>query len=79
MNKEELLKQVMTYCFAQNEWNLYLDTHPHDKFALKTHAEVAKKAKELKQKYENEYGPFTAQSNETDNRWAWIEDPWPWD
>ena len=76
-NKEELMKKIMSYRFAVIDISLFLDTHPCDEKALKLHNEYVCELKKLIEKYENEYGPL---SIETDmNSWKWVEDKWPWE
>lgn len=79
MNKSSLMRQVMEYDFAQYELLLYLDTHPEDAKALKLYKKVTEKAKELRNLYEAKFGPITASSAGTEERWNWIDSPWPWD
>ena len=70
--REALLYQIMQYKFSLIELNLYLDTNPSDRNAI----ELYNKCK----KYENMYGPLTLDSNDlNENRWEWINSPWPWE
>ncbi len=76
--REEMLKKLQSYNFAAYDLNLYLDTHPNDKKALELFKELTCKAKEAYVAFLKEFGPLTAMDN-TQDTWAWLENPWPWD
>ena len=76
--REELLKKLSAYSFAEKEWNLYLDTHPNDRDGLMMHRRMADKAKELSKEFEEKFGPLGETSQNT-SRWEWVSDPWPWE
>ena len=78
--REALLYQLMQYKFALIELNLYLDTNPRDKDAIELYNKYLKIEKEMCKKYESMYGPLTLGDNGLDeNRWEWINSPWPWE
>ena len=79
MSREDMLKEIMEYAFVEKELNLFLDTNPMDKKALEMHKSVSKKLKELMAEYQNQYGPLTSIANNNDEKWAWIDGPWPWE
>lgn len=79
MSRQSLLKEIMTYSFAETELTLFLDTHPNDLKALEMHESVARKLKELKAQYNQQYGPLTSVDSNNLERWTWIEGPWPWE
>ena len=58
---------------------LFLNTHPLDRMAL----EYYDKQKALRDKYMQEfvkkYGPISAYDVNVNNRWTWIDNPWPWE
>ena len=58
---------------------MYLDTHPDDMQALKSYHKYEREAKELIAKYENMFGPLVSSDVFGDNRWDWINNPWPWE
>jgi spore coat protein JB len=74
-----MLVNIMAYEFTAVEFNLYLDTHPRDERALRAYNKTVDKLYELKQEYEEHYGPLTnfGYSN-SDYPWRWVEEPWPW-
>ena len=76
--RENLMKQIMAYCFAAHEWNLYLDTHPDDKIGLYLFGQMRDKAEELKSQYAREYGPITVSDVNSTENWTWLDEPWPW-
>ncbi|MBQ7668651.1 MAG: spore coat protein CotJB [Clostridia bacterium] len=77
--KDEALKRLQEASFAIDDVKIYLDTHPLDRRAL----EYYEKQKELREKYMKEYvkkyGPISAYDVDTNNRWTWIDNPWPWE
>lgn len=78
--REALLYQIMQYKFALIELNLYLDTNPSDRNAIELYNKYLKIEKEMCKKYENMYGPLTLDSDDlNENRWEWINSPWPWE
>lgn len=77
--RDSLMKQIMAFSFAAYDWNLYLDTHPCDKFAIKMFQSMTEKANSLKNEYIEKYGPITAADVKSEDEWTWIYNPWPWD
>lgn len=73
------LKQLMAYDFAQLELNLFLDTHPNDQRALREFHRINKKAIELREMYEANFGPITTSAVDSTTEWTWINSPWPWE
>ena len=59
--------------FAAWELRLYLNTHPHDKAALKLFEEY-----ERRLNCEN-YATTFVPGCKGRNRWTWNQDPWPWE
>lgn len=78
-NKTSLLKKLQSYRFAAYDMQLYLDTHPDDKKALKMFKDLVTKSKELVAEYEKTYGPLTATSQANMDEYKWINGPWPWE
>ena len=78
-DRSELLKKVQAYCFAAYDWNLYLDTHPDDKDAIKMYHKMVNRAEELKTEYQMKFGPLIAKESKNMERWDWLDDPWPWE
>ena len=42
------------------------------------HKDLSRKAKELEQAFEKEYGPLSMGTNQNEESWDWVCDPWPW-
>ena len=68
--KEQLMRRIQASKFVAWEIKIYLDTHPSDRNALRRLREEEEKLQALKEEYEENYGQ---------NRWAWINSPWPWE
>lgn len=79
MSRECMLKEVMALDFAAYDLALYLDTHPCCEQGLCLYQELSEKAKEMRAKYEEVYGPLSMESGATDCKWKWVENPWPWE
>ena len=79
MNEQaELLTKIDAYCFATDELNLYLDTHPNDRNMINLFRELAEVSNRAVTEYENKYGPLLVDSSST-YPWAWNKSPWPWE
>ena len=76
--QERLMRQISAYKFSAWELHMFLDTHPNNCEAAQRLKEAQKKAAELTEKYESQFGPINETSRDT-SRWAWITGPWPWE
>ena len=74
-----LLKKIQAACFALEDIQLFLDTHPQDKMALETFGKYQRVWKALVNEYEEKYGPLMANSTDVTKGWTWINNPWPWE
>lgn len=75
----QLLENLQILDFTLVELNLYLDTHPDDLEAIKQFNTYTKKAKELRQQFEESFGPLMHFGHSySTHPWAWNEPPWPW-
>lgn len=77
-DREAKLLNVMSYSFAINDLNLYLDLHPQDKKVLKLLEKLIMEEKNAKEKYISLYGPLDVCDTKGD-KFKWIDSPWPWD
>lgn len=77
-HQKMLMDEIRQYAFSVKELSLYLDTHPCDQRAIRAHNEYSKKLAELKEMYQEQYGPLTIYYP-AGNSWQWIEGPWPWE
>lgn len=76
-DKMNCLRAVQAADFAVLETKLYLDTHPCDKAALEAMRRYEAQAAAVREEYETRYGSLKGSAEKCD-RWAWIDDPWPW-
>ena len=76
--RQDVMQKIATYDFAAVELNLYLDTHPQDRTALKKLSDYEAMSRELREEYEEKYGPIIFRDT-PENRMKWIKNPWPWD
>ena len=75
-NKDELLHQIMANDFKLYDLQLYLDTHPFDEETLCMYQSLVNDTDDLKEEYEEKYGPLTANAAAGDCEWKWIKNPW---
>lgn len=79
-NQTTLLRQIQELEFIAIELTLFLDTHPEDQAALRDYNAVSKRLTDVKQRYENLYGPLCVYGfSPSRYPWQWIEEPWPWE
>ncbi len=76
--REILMKKLASYQFMVDDLQLYLDTHPRDKGTIKKMEEYKQELKPIMKEYEEKYGPLFA-DNGANNKWKWINTPWPWE
>lgn len=76
VDKCKLLREISAVSFAAWELHLYLDTHPCDEKAIEMHKKYSERAMELKEEYEEYFGPLTHKAG---SGLVWIKDPWPWE
>ncbi len=76
-SKQNLLKELQVAHFAVIEANLFLDTHPCDQEALKYFEQASDKLRDLMEEWERRYGKI--QVSDGMMRWAWVDNPWPWE
>ncbi len=74
-----LMTKIKQYDFTLKELNLYLDTHPNCRRALAMFQKYRKLREEAVQEYNEKFGPITPEQNLNTQRWAWIDEPFPWE
>ncbi len=79
MSAANLMKAIQMYDFCLYDLNLFLDTHPNDRNALAKFNEITKKRNKAYEMYIEKYGPVIAVQNNSDERFNWVDDPWPWE
>lgn len=77
--KQKLLRRLQAARFAIVEINLYLDSHPTCREGLRYFREKRGELNKLTEEYEEKYGPLTAASARAEERWDWVESPFPWE
>lgn len=75
----DLLREIMQVGFVVVELQLYLDTHPNDRQALRLYNESAMCYHRLIMEYQRKYGMLMAHSPDGTEEWRWIGSPWPWE
>ena len=75
---EAKLYNVMSYSFAINDMNLYLDVHPEDRRAYALLKELIVEEEKAKKDYIMSYGPLDICDTKGD-KFNWIDGPWSWE
>ena len=75
-----MLTTLSALDFAAHDIHLYLDLHPEDKDMLALFNSYKNEANNMRDKYEEKYGPILVSSKETNKYpWSWNKSPWPWE
>ncbi len=77
--QQKLMEAVYTNGFAADDARLFLDTHPTDPAALEYYEKRARIYQQAVAAYEDRYGPLRPENGVCNGRWAWGEQPWPWE
>lgn len=77
--KDNLLYKLQMKAFALKDLNLYLDTHPTDQSILVEYKKIKTSYEKIKDEYEKKYGVLFSIDVDNDDKWNWIDNPWPWD
>ena len=78
--KTAMRKKICAIDFALHELTLYLDTHTWDKRALTKRNALLMERRQAVADYEARFGKYIVIPNDVDgDRWAWVDDPWPWE
>jgi len=78
-NREMLLKRIQVCDFVLFETHLYLDSHPTDAAALDHYKKYRDMKKMAAEEFVDKYGPLTGADAVKEDRWTWVDDPWPWE
>ena len=73
------LGEIMALSMAVMDLHLYLDTHPDDAEATRIFKHYNELLATAKKYYVAKFGPLTLADAVQDGRYAWLDDPWPWD
>lgn len=77
--RQKLLKKVQMYSFAVTDAALFLDTHPDCPQALAFYNKYKRLYESAKAEFEQAFGPLTINSDKNNERWAWVDGPFPWE
>lgn len=75
----QLLHWISMISFALDDVELYLDTHPKDREALKYFNNYSNLRNQALEDYAAYFGPLTQDTAISDDTWEWVEYPWPWE
>lgn len=73
------LAELQALEFVLEELGLYLDTHAEDQEAFQLFREYAALEREGRARYEAMHGPITRMAAAENDRYTWLNDPWPWE
>ena len=76
MQKSNLLRQIMAFEFSLVDLTQYLDTHRDDKDMIALFNEYKGVLDQLKEKYEENFGPLREKPMKKDY-WSWTDGPGP--
>ncbi|MFQ3542948.1 spore coat protein CotJB [Halobacillus rhizosphaerae] len=78
-NRYRMMESIQQVDFALVELTLYLDTHPQDTQAIQQFNLLAAQSHELKNQYEQCFGPLRQYgASFSGTPWNWKDAPWPW-
>ena len=78
VNNNSLLEQIRALSFVKVELELYLDTHPECAQALDYYTQTVNALDGLIEEYNNTSGPLYAAGAAGNDKWTWVNTPWPW-
>ena len=73
------LGDLMALDFVMKELNLYLDTHKDDEEAFALYQGFLALKQEARERYARLCGPVTQSDMQGMDRYAWLDNPWPWE
>ncbi|MCL2399354.1 MAG: spore coat protein CotJB [Defluviitaleaceae bacterium] len=79
MDREAMLKQITIMDFMATDLHLYLNTHPDDAEALKMFNNVVSQSAQVRNEYEEHFGPLVSYRSQDPTGWRWNDCPWPWE
>ncbi|MCD8509287.1 MAG: spore coat protein CotJB [Bacillus sp. (in: Bacteria)] len=73
-----MMEELQAIDFVLVDLTLYLDTHPHDYNAIQQFNDCSQARRNLKNKFEEKFGPLQQYGNSYSNYpWNWNDPPWP--
>lgn len=79
MNQHNLLHWIDMISFCMVDMELYLDTHPDDKEAIKYFEQYKALRNEAVTVYSNKFTPLLLDCADNDQKWKWATSAWPWE
>lgn len=77
--RAELLQRINELSFVLDEMRLFLDTHPDCREGLEFYNKNAVLRANAVADYNRLFGPLRFYDLTDNNRWQWVNDPWPWE
>lgn len=77
-SRAQLLRKIQELSFVKVEIELYLDTHPDSIVAMEHYREATEALDAYMAEFSAAYSPITAREGIMNDRWAWVDKPWPW-
>ena len=71
--------EMMAIDFVVDELELYLDTHAEDREAFALYQSLLDLLQEARERYVRSCGPLDQSDQLGMDRYAWLDDPWPWE
>lgn len=75
--REKALLEIQMLDFILTDLNLYLDTHPNDKYVYSLFKKYAEECIRKKDAYTRIYDPLTL--DDLTDEWEWSKGVWPWE
>ena len=73
------MTDLQALAFAVQELALYLDTHRDDREALELYRTYQQMTAQAREVYMRRRGPLNHGDEVQGERYAWLDDPWPWE
>ena len=77
-DRKILLKRIQICDFVMAETAMFLNTHPDNKAALEYFHKYHNMRMQAVQDFTSKYGPINHDTVTSQDRWDWIDNPWPW-
>ena len=77
--REMMMRKIQQLDFSLVDAGMYLNGHPKDPAALSYFKQQQKDYQQAILDYTNKYGPITFKTGMYNDRWTWIDGPWPWE
>lgn len=73
------MQELQTLCFALVELGEYLDTHADDEEAFELFRSYGELYRKGLKEYEKQCGPLSIRAAAADDKFSWLNGPWPWE